>query len=337
MSRKRFRVAGLLPTLCVVAMTGGTGTLILAWLCAFLDPVESRGGILSALQNGSFVVTEPSGSDKLLLSEAQTETLRILLFSALAAPLTHDIMDRYGLLVRTLGSGGLMSIINSLRYMTRSKRGKAPWLFKEALFSATGVYILTHAVGLVDLWLHSSARAVSVIRSIPVEVEVESPFGITYNEAKCGPFNKTTLPCQTLITSFNKTMLFSGASNTRALVGSATYYTFLDVNPYFKLEYISGRAILVPGPTKNYQSRGFDFDTYGLRVQCENLRDHCERLVTPVSDILVSGGSPVTNCAKAGYPQIPYHTTGELSAWGFDTRNIETLVLGIVGDEMGGM
>lgn len=81
---------------------------------------------------------------------------------------------------------------------SRSKRGKAPRLFKEALFSVSVVYLLTHGVGLVDLWLYSSARAVSGLRSIPVEVE--SPYGITYNEAKCGPFNKTELPCQKLIT-----------------------------------------------------------------------------------------------------------------------------------------
>lgn len=61
------------------------------------------------------------------------------------------------------------------------------------------------------------------------------------------------------------------------------------------------------------------------------------RLATTVSEILVPRGSPVTNCSKAGYPQIPYHTTGELSHWRFDTRNIETLVLGIIGDQMGGM
>ncbi|KAG9046226.1 hypothetical protein FS837_004824 [Tulasnella sp. UAMH 9824] len=363
MSRRRFRIAGLLPTLCVVAMTGGTGTLILGWLCASLDPVEGRGGFFSALRNGSFVVTEPSASDEFLLSEMQTETLRILLFSALASHLvsvagtvlvtllayraaaqwlhaseTPDAASltpiQYGLLVRTLGSGGLMSIINSLRYISRSKRGKAPRLFKEALFSVTVVYLLTHGVGLVDLWLHSSARAVSVIRSTPVEVE--SLYGIAYNEAKCGPFDKTELPCQNLITVSEGKVAFSVAMDSTASVGSV-YYTFLDVNPYLKLEYINGAAILVPGPSKHYQSRGFNLNTYGLRVQCDNLRDQCERLVTPFSEILVPGGSPVTNCSKAGYPQIPYHTTGELKPWGFDTRNIETLVLGIIGDEMGGM
>ncbi|KAG9041647.1 hypothetical protein FS837_011939, partial [Tulasnella sp. UAMH 9824] len=346
-------------------ITGGTGTLILGWLCKFLDPVESRGGFLPALQNGSFVITESSASDNFLLFEARTETLRILLFSALAGHIVsvastvlvtllayrtatqwlrasqtpNDVNltpIQYGLLVRTLGSGGIMSIINSLRYISRSKRGKAPRFFKEAVVSVAGIYVLTHAVGVIDLWLHSSARAVSVIRTIPVELE--SRYGIAYNEAKCGPFNKTELPCQKLITSSHDgEMAFSDAITTTALVGSAIWYTILDVNPYLKLESINQATILVPGPTKHYQSQAFDFNTHGLRVACENLRDQCEQLSTPVSGVLVSGGSPVTNCSKAGYPQIPYHTTGELSSWGFDSRNIETLVLGIIGDEVGGM
>ncbi|KAG8918847.1 hypothetical protein FRC00_012018, partial [Tulasnella sp. 408] len=358
-SRRKFRVAGLLPTLCVVAITGGTGTLILGWLFAFLDPIENHGGFLTALQNGSFVVTEPAAaSAEFLLFETQSETLRILLFSALASYTvsvastilvtllayraatrwlhTSETLDdlnltpiQYGLLVRTLGSGGLMSIINSLRYISRTKRGKAPRFFKEAVVSVTGIYLLTHAVGLVNLWLHSSAQAVSVIR--PMSIDVDSRYGIQYNEAKCGPFNKTELPCQKLITPYLGNMTFSDAPNVTVFGGSETWYTMLDINPYLRLEDINGAAILVPGPTKQYQSRGFDFNTHGLRVQCENLRDRCERLVTPVSEILLPGGSPVTNCSKAGYPQIPYHTTGELSSWGFDTRNVETLVLGIIG------
>ncbi|KIO21751.1 hypothetical protein M407DRAFT_28677 [Tulasnella calospora MUT 4182] len=361
LSRRRFRVIGLLPTLCVVAITGGAATLVLVWLCVFQDPVENRGGILSALRNGSFVIMEPSTSEEFVLSRTQTETLRILLFSALASHIVSvastvlvtllayraatqwlrasedpDNVNltpiQYGLLVRTLGSGSLMSIINSLRYVRRSKRGEVPWFFKEALVGVTGVYLLTHVVGLVDLWLHSSAKAVSVIRSIPFELEAR--YGITYSNNKCGPFNKTELPCQKLIKPILGRMLFAPES---VLVISGSYNTILDINPYLKLERINGTVILVPGPTINYQSQEFDLNTHGLRVQCVNLEDRCERLAAPLPQFLVRGESPVTNCSRAGYPRIPYYSTGELSHSGSDTRNIDTLVLGLIGDEMGGM
>lgn len=359
--RRRCRLVGLLPTLCAVGITGGTGTLILGWVCEFQDPVEKHGGFLSALRNGSFVITESSTSGEFLFSQTQSETLRILLFSALASHVVSvastllvtllayraatqwlrasenpDDVNvtpiQYGLLVRTLGSGSLMSIINSLRYISRSKRAKAPRLFKEALASVTGIYLLTHVVGLVDLWLHSRARAVSVIRSIPFEAE--ALYGITYNEEKCGSFNKTELPCQKLIGPIEGVLWFAPETLT---VSSGSWYTVLDVNPYFKLEQIDGTTILVPGLAKNYQSQGFSFNTHGLRVHCANLEDQCERLAAPLTQYLVQDESPVTNCSKAGYPRIPYYTTGELSPKGLDTRNIKTFVLGIVGEEMGGM
>ncbi|KAG9041828.1 hypothetical protein FS837_011692 [Tulasnella sp. UAMH 9824] len=331
------------------------------WLSAFHDPVENRGGILYALRNGSFAITEPSASEEFLLSQTQAGTLRILMFSSFASHLSSVASTilvtllayraaaqwlhasenpdgvnitpiQYGLLVRTLGSGSLMSIINTLRYVRRSKRAKTPRFFKESLFSVTGIYLLTHVVGLVDLWLHSGARAVSVTRSIPIEVE--ALYGITYSDIKCGPFNRTKLPCQNLVQIYNGEISFAPNDGpVRAGYDAA----ISDVNPYLKSESINGTAILVPGAAKTYQSRDFDFHTHGLRVQCANLRDQCERLVAPPPQLLVRGGGPVTNCSKAGYPRIPYHTTGELSPSGFDTRNIETLVMGIIGEEMGGM
>ncbi|KIO25539.1 hypothetical protein M407DRAFT_25137 [Tulasnella calospora MUT 4182] len=340
----------------------GTATLVLGWLCVFQDPVDNRGGILFALRNGSFVIMEPSTSQEFLLSETQTETLRILLFSALASHIvsvastilvtllayraatqwlraSEDPDDvnltpiQYGLLVRTLGSGSLMPVVSSLRYVSRSRRGKTPWFFKEALVGVTGIYFLTYVVGLVDLWLHSSAKAVSAIRSIPFEAE--ALFGITYSDVMCGPFNKTELPCQALIGPERSRMVLGPGNFLVPL--AASWSTILDLNPYLKLERVNETAILVPGPTKSYLSREFNLNTHWLRVQCANLEDRCESLAAPLPQFRVQGRSPVTNCSKAGYPRIPYHTTGELSSSGLDTRNIQTLVLGLIGDEMGGM
>ncbi|KIO24950.1 hypothetical protein M407DRAFT_25699 [Tulasnella calospora MUT 4182] len=361
MSQRRFRIIGIFPTLFVVAITGGAATLVFGWLITFQDPVENPGGIFSALRTGSFVIMESSTPKEFLLSQTQTETLRILLFSALASHIVSvastvlvtllayraatqwltasedpDNVNltpiQYGLLVRTLGSGSLMSILNSLRYVRRSRRGKAPWFFKEALVGVTGIYLITHAVGLIDLWLHSSAKAISVIRSIPFEAE--ALFGNTYSDVMCGPFNKTELPCQKLISYEQGRTQFAYNILVATLTGMNA---MRDLNPYLKLERINGTTIFVPGSTRSYQSREFTYNTYGLRAQCANLEDRCERLAAPLPQFLVQGRSPVTNCSKAGYPRIPYHTTGNLSPSGLDTRDIQTLVLGLIGDEMGGM
>lgn len=239
---------------------------------------------------------------------------------------------QYGLLVRALGSGSLMSLINTLRYASRSKRASAPRFFKEALAGATGIYLLSHAVGLVDLWLHSGARSTTVFRDVPVESD--ALFGLEYSNARCGSFNKTELPCQKLIYAAKNGIVYA---NEDPWIYHEIYDTISDINPYKKAEYVNGTAILVPGPVKNFRSQGFTINTQGLRVQCSNLRDRCDRLPMPLIQSLWPGARPVTNCSKAGYPLIPYHTFGELKASGRDTRNIESLVLGVIGDEMGGM
>lgn len=225
-----------------------------------------------------------------------------------------------------------MSILDSLRYVSRSRRGKAPQFFKETLVSVTGIYLLTHAVGLLDLWLHSSARALSVTRSVPVEVD--APYGYTYNEAKCGPFEKTELPCPKMVGARWGRLEWAGDDTFMKL---QVANSIAGVNPYTSLEFVNGTAIIVPGPSKKFASYGFTFSTYGVHVHCTNLRDQCDRLVTSVAQFLVPEGSPVINCSNAGYPQIPYYTSGELKPTGFDMRNIRSFVFGINGDEMGGM
>ncbi|KAG8967377.1 hypothetical protein FRC05_002087 [Tulasnella sp. 425] len=239
---------------------------------------------------------------------------------------------QYGLLVRTLGSGSLMSIINTLRYTSRSKRANTPRFFKEALIGVVGIYLLSHTVGVIDLWLHSSARSVPVVRAVPVESE--ALYSVTYDENKCGAFNKTELPCQELITPYDGGMWWAFNA---AWIYYESYDTVLDINPYKKVEYVNDTAILVPGPGKDFKTQGFTFNTQGIRVDCANLRDQCDRLPAPLIEMKVPGTTPVTNCSKAGYPHIPYYTSGELKSSGRDTRNIESFVIGIIGDEMGGM
>ncbi|KAG8967374.1 hypothetical protein FRC05_002084 [Tulasnella sp. 425] len=323
-SRRGFGIVGLLSTLFVVLTAGGTASLILGWLWAFHDPVE-RGGVLSALRNGSFVIREPSGSEELFLSQTHTETLRILMFSALASHLA------------SLTSAVLVTLL--------AYRAATQWLrasedpdnvnltpIQEALISGTGIYLLGHTVGMVDLWLHSSARSISVVRAVPIESQPS--YGITYDEAKCGSFNKTELPCQNLIAPRLGGTWWAPKTPE---IYYESYGTVLGVNPYKRVEYLNDTAILVPGPGKDFKSEGFAFNTYGLRVECENLRDRCDRLPTPLFEIQIPGANPVTNCSKAGYPLIPYYTSGKLLASGRDTRNIESFVIGIIGDEIGGM
>ncbi|KIO24949.1 hypothetical protein M407DRAFT_25698 [Tulasnella calospora MUT 4182] len=226
-----------------------------------------------------------------------------------------------------------MSLINTLRYTCRPRRATAPRLFKEAFVGVTGTYILSHVVAVIDLWLHSRARSISVFRGVPAQSEAF--YGLAYNETTCGPFDTTGLPCKNLISTRSDGTHW-------AYDESWMYLEGVDIisgtNSDVSLEYINDTAIIVPGPNRNFKSQEFSINTQGLHVECTNLRDECDRSQSPFPVSLVPGSRPVTNCcSQAGYPGFPYHTSGELEFSGYDGRDIRNLVLGIIGDEMGGM
>ncbi|KIO24955.1 hypothetical protein M407DRAFT_25704 [Tulasnella calospora MUT 4182] len=362
-SGRHFEIVGLISTFSVFVITAGTATVLLGWLYAFHDPVAAGGGIMSAVRNGTFIIKEPSGptSEESLSSQTHSQTLRILTFSALAShlvSLTSTILVtllayrsatqwlnasenpedanltpiQYGLLVRTLGSGSLMSLINTLRYTCRSRRSTAPRLFKEAFVGVAGIYTLSHIVAVIDLWLHSRARLISVFRGVPVQSE--ALYGLAYNETTCGPFDTIGLPCKNLISTRSDGTHWAYDESWMYLEGVDT---ISGTNSDLTLEYINDTAILVPGPNRNFKSQAFSINTQGLHVECTNLRDECDRLQSPFPITWIPGSSPVINCSKAGYPRFPYYTTGELEFSGYDSRDIRDLVLGIIGDEIGGM
>ncbi|KAG8991014.1 hypothetical protein FRB90_001496 [Tulasnella sp. 427] len=363
-TRRRFHLVGLLSTLFVIFLTGGLGSLILGWVCVFHDCVESGGSVLAAIRNGTFAILEPSGLsryDELVWAGENGETLRILLFSALASHLvsvTGTILVtllayraaaqwlqasespdddnitpiQYGLLVRTLGSGSIMSIINTFRYTSRIKRAKAPRFFKEAIVGVTGLYLLGHAVGLIDLVMHNNAQSAVTVRFVPTTTN--DLYGLAFSDQLCGPLDKSKPPCQNLVQPWAGGLYWAFFNQRLHL---QAYDTLSNLNPYISLEYIDGTAFLVPGPTKKSTSHGLTITTQGLRIECANLADQCDTNPAPVTDHPLPGGKPVTNCAKAGYPGIPYYTSGELEASGMDTRDINTLIMGVIGDEVGGM
>ncbi|KAG9046229.1 hypothetical protein FS837_004827 [Tulasnella sp. UAMH 9824] len=225
-----------------------------------------------------------------------------------------------------------MSLIDTLRYICRSRRSTAPRLFKEAFVGVASIYILSHIVGAVDLWLHSRARSISVFQGVPSQSE--ALYGLAYNETTCGTLEMTGVPCRRLISTRSNATYWADDEPWMYL---ERLDTISGTNPDVILQYVDNTTILVPGPAQNFKSQGFTINTYGLQVECTNLRDECDKLESPFPVVPGPGSNPVTNCSKAGYPRFPFYTSGELDHAGYDWRDIKCLVLGIIGSEMGGM
>ncbi|KAH7928827.1 hypothetical protein BV22DRAFT_1126191 [Leucogyrophana mollusca] len=80
---------------------------------------------------------------------------------------------QYGILLKIYGSSNIFSLIQSGRYLFRQRKSKAPRSRVVTSFAALGVVLLfTHAIGFVDLWLHTVSgtliyQSVSPINNLP--------------------------------------------------------------------------------------------------------------------------------------------------------------------------
>ncbi|CUA70722.1 Multidrug resistance protein MdtC [Rhizoctonia solani] len=177
----------LLPTLLVFIMTAGLGITVTAWLLAknkipmnkaftagyFLadEGTKEKDGVhsatLSALTATSFIATFISVTSPILMLLISYYIAHMWV-KAQACPSgnsgsvnTGPTPLQYGLLIDILNSPSFMSLGKAVYYLTRRNiRVPAPQYLKEAVILGVLVYLISHLVGLADLWLHATTAAV---------------------------------------------------------------------------------------------------------------------------------------------------------------------------------
>ncbi|KAF8594876.1 hypothetical protein BDV93DRAFT_529022 [Ceratobasidium sp. AG-I] len=175
----------------------------------------------------------------------------------------------YGLLVRILNSSTILGLGSPAAYfIPRSGRNTIPTprLLREAFGAAFIIYLLSHAVGLADIWLHAVstvaiADAVQMADSLP-------DFSLAFNTSLCDP--TTSLPCQSYsdhwgTQSIVRTGQLLGSNSTNPTnPKSVGVTTLVDAN---------NTAILVP--TDFVREWNFSATTYGARSQCYVISSYC--------------------------------------------------------------
>ncbi|KIO26084.1 hypothetical protein M407DRAFT_24642 [Tulasnella calospora MUT 4182] len=298
------KLLGFLPTVFVLFITLGFAFLIMGWLLVRqYEPIQGGTGLSAAVRNGSFIVYEggaPAAGQK------GTVNLRVLTFSALVSHLISDTSSdgrrngsfaksnasAYGLLVRLLGSSSIISIYETGWYAIRPrKRARLPRLFKEAFALAITIWIMSHAVGLADLYLHTVTRSILVDLPARNKGPGSYPYAVAFNETLCAKWGpRGVYPCL---------VLGDGWSYTFPEVVESGYLAIANrTNSKFQvitLADASDAAIVVPGAGMDLSSTAFTAQTFGARAQCRTLTHECEKL---------SGRT--VNCTQAGYPGLPY-------------------------------
>ncbi|KAG8914567.1 hypothetical protein FRC00_012391 [Tulasnella sp. 408] len=224
-SAKQKRVpifTGVLPTMLVVFLSAGLAIFLVTWLHVH----QAQGlwgyepGFFAAIRNGTFIVDEGYHESGAVVQAS----LRALTFSSVASHvvgLTSSFLMtlvayrtasqwlessrrlnegaedqnptpvQYGLLVGLLGASNIMSLYQAIRYALRSKerRSKLPSIFVEPLIIASVVLAMNHALGVSDLWLHTTARSAIIMTAVPGGVSDLSALklGVAFNESICDP------------------------------------------------------------------------------------------------------------------------------------------------------
>ncbi|KAG8897588.1 hypothetical protein FRC00_004061 [Tulasnella sp. 408] len=339
-STKKLGLIGTVPTFFVLLMSFGFATLIVAWALTRQDNDPESGGlgIAAAIRNGSFVLNEGKRSE---VEVHPHVILRVLMFSALASHLI-SVTSAFLMIVvayraaaqwlsssetctlsnptplQTLGSSNIMGFLKSLQYVLRgtSRRASLPPMFKEALVTAAGIYILTHTVGVVDIWLHATTYSSPAIR--PGPFTEPAAFGVGFNTTLCPDRHsrKSKLPCLCSREgwAFNYTDVIRTGYSTSFNQSDSAFrvITLADEND---------TAIVVPGSNTHYSEAMFVANTFAARAQCKSINNLCDRVPEGT-------GTYTGNCSNIGYPTIPYILP--------DDMGIADFVFGFVNGSMAG-
>ncbi|KAG9095935.1 hypothetical protein FRC06_009229 [Ceratobasidium sp. 370] len=293
--RRRLGATALASTVFVVFMSAGMATFFL--LFVILSQVESvrdkSAFILRERVEWDYDKVQSSTLSALSVSTAISHFLSIttpLMFSLLAYRTAYLWLRaqsspsadeqgtasrlptplHYGLLVRILNSSTILGLGSPAAYFI-PRRGRAnrantiptPRLLREAFAAAFLVYLLSHAVGLADIWLH----AVSTVTMADTVMDANDlpDFAMEFDSSLCDP--TTGLPCLT----YPKYWGTQPVARIGSLVASnSTNSMKIGVTT---LSHANDTAILVP--TDFVREWNFTATTYGARASCQKFSKYC--------------------------------------------------------------
>lgn len=219
-------------------------------------------------------------------------------------------MTRYGLTADLLATSSIMGIFRSVKYTFRKRNQRAalPPILVEALVIAVVVFLLTHALGLADFWLHSTTRSILAPVQTLLPSDPSGKHGVAFNQTYCDSWVANSAevllglepnPCfKTTGGDWAETdgrAMTTGwaLSHNMTLPGSS--FRVVTVNAY------NDTAILVPfSPTASPSSPvtpslSYSFTTTGAQATCKIITSQCA----------VDGVYRVQDCTQAGYPWLP--------------------------------
>ncbi|KAK7689467.1 hypothetical protein QCA50_007259 [Cerrena zonata] len=303
----------LVPLILIVVGVAGLGTLFLVWL--FLNQIEGHdvwkdkalfldegthleGDTESARLLG---LTISSGASKavtfttpFLVGLYSFYVARTWLRSISSGKPNLPTPLQYGLVVNLLSDIGLGSLITTIRYLFRGphRRAATTPLLTHVFTMVLLIYILTNAIGIVDLWLHIVTTTVVQHTVTPIS----TPFHYSIEQVLCPPYPDpwydAVFPCLITPGGWGNGV----ASKAPGMLARANNSDSLQT---ITLADADDLAILVKPNV--LQSLNFRATSFGARAECQSVNPLCD----PQSMINCTGFPPT-------FP--PYNGSDSVSA-----------------------
>ncbi|KAG8996518.1 hypothetical protein FRB90_012700 [Tulasnella sp. 427] len=215
-----------------------------------------------------------------------------------------------------------MSIYETGKYIQAKKRARLPRLFMEAFSLAITIWVMSHAVGIADFYLHATTHAILV--DIPAfdAAPGSYPYSVAFNRTPCGNASYTYAPWEDSCVSY-----YTGRYTYEAY-GLAFATITNQTRSKFQVKTLadaSDAAIIVPTNAVDLSSIMYTAQTIGARAQCRSLNSDCRDVFQ-------------LNCTKAGFPSLPFYKeelTGMMPTDGFVSDGTPvSLILGYIDGQL---
>ncbi|KAG8780371.1 hypothetical protein FRC12_023121 [Ceratobasidium sp. 428] len=302
----------LLPTLAVFTLTSGLGLAVLVWLLAkrrsspsemFRDGYllvdegtkksnnTAESATLRALTVTSFISTIVSATSPILMSLVGYHIAHLWVKEQEKTRSRHDggpTPLQYGLMLHVLSASSIVSLYDAVRYLFKGKlRPSVPSYFRTAVIMGVIVYVVTHLIGLADLWLHVTTTAVLHNVTSNSEPLLAS---LAFNETNCN--ESDYLPNTGVCMSH-----FGGwARNTPWLVDAGESAVSNSSSDRITITLAEADDMAVTVPLSVNKTAKFKATTFGMRAHCNSLNSLCGRDI----DIFMR-----VNCSNLGITAIP--------------------------------
>ncbi|KAI0273802.1 hypothetical protein BC834DRAFT_966272 [Gloeopeniophorella convolvens] len=300
--RQQLSLQLIAPAILVAVITAGIASALLAWLIVH----SSQSSLTEVWQDKAFLLDEgtkvegDSGRTARLMgltisSAASTlvgisSPILISLYAFRAAQAwlkashrgssVHDVHLptplQYGLLLELLTGGGLTTLFSTSRYFLKRQNASASRILKQSFVVVVTIYILTHAISGVDLWLHTVTTTITSSTSTPST----TPRQLGIGQNTCPPYVPSGLIRVCLMTQGG----WAGDPRPGMLVVSNTSTSLQAIT---LADHADMAVLVVPGVPNDLQFRSTSF---GARTSCE--------LITPLCHL---GGDVTEMCT--GFPR----------------------------------